>query len=442
MMKTVLRVLAAAALCLLLGGCTLFTPVRELLAAPAYSARNEALRRAFESAFGRQTQYCAPISGAYLSSFVVEDLDGDGDEEALVFFRPDTFTTTVRIGVLDFADGEWQRTAELEGGGSDVYSVELADLDNDGVREVVLCWSTADNTRVMSVYACTDTPFSLRRLTETAYTAKLLADLDGDGQTEIFTLLLSSEGGVQTAHAYAARKKDLRIFTLDRIELDSRVSGYAGIYMHRAEPGCVLYADAYKGDDQMITEVICFDAETSSLSAPLFDPQTRTNERTWRSIPIRCRDLDGDGAPEIPCQSKMLPGAEARRDGTLSEYPIYLTNWCAFRDGELVAVQDSLVHDDLRWQFRIPDSMQGRFTLRAERDIDAWSFVRFDPVTQSCGEQIFRAVFTTRTRWEENRESVFAPYTLLCEENGDVLLAYGMTESDEQLRDAFEYIGG
>ena len=442
MMKKVCKALAALLLCVLLGGCTLFSPVRDLLSAPAFSAQNEALRRAFESSFGRQVQYCAPISGAYLSAFVVEDLDGDDGEEALVFFLPDTFTKTVHIGVLDCTDGVWQRTAEFEGGGSDVYSVEMVDLDMDGRTEIILCWGTPENARVMSVYAGTDAPFSLQRLSEDAYTEKLLADFDDDGETEIFTLSLSSEGGSQTARARMAGKSGDLISVLDQIELDGKVSGYAGITMQKTDFGSVLYADAYKGETQMITEVIRFDADASALTSPLLDDQTRTNERTWRSVPIRCRDIDDDGIPEIPCQRSVLPGAEIRQEDALHDYMIYLTQWCRFQDGDLLPVQNCLVHEDLRWQYRIPDSVRTQFTLRVDPEAGTWSFIEYDPVTGTHGAHLFSVAFTTRARWEEERGSVYASYTLLRAEGEDVLLAY--TAQDEttepSLNDAFEYM--
>lgn len=441
-MRTACKTFAVLLLCLLLGGCTLFSPVRDLLSSPAFSPGNEALRRAFESSFGTQVQYCAPISGAYLSAFVVDDFDGDDGEEALVFYLPDIFTSTVHIGVLDCEDGVWLRTAELEGGGSDVYSVERIDLDTDGSTEIVLCWSTPDNSRVMSIYACADAPFSLQRLSEQAYTEKLLADFNSDGRTEIFTLSLYSEAGSQTARARMSEKSGARIALLDQIELDGKVSGYAGVLMQKTDFGCVLYADAYKGEAQMITEVIRFDAASSSMTAPLLDAQTRTNERTWRSAAIRCRDIDGDGVPEIPCQRDTLPGAEALRGDTLRAYTVYLTQWCAFRGDDLVPVEDCLVHENLRWQFRIPDDLRARFTLRVDPDADTWSFIEFDPETSAHGTHLFSVAFTTRAQWVKERGSVYASYKLLRSEREDVLLLYEAQDSEmlSTLSDAFTYM--
>ena len=192
----------------------------------------------------------------------------------------------------------------------------------------------------------------------------------------------------------------------------------------------------------MITEVIRFDAAASAMTAPLLDEQTRTNERTWRSAAIRCRDMDGDGVPEIPCQRDTLPGAEVLRGDTLRAYTIYLTQWCAFRYDELVPVVDCLVHEDLRWQFRIPDDLRARFTLRVDPDADTWSFIEFDPDTGTHGTHLFSVAFTTRARWEEARGSVYASYNLLRSAHEDVLLLYEAQDSKmlSTLSDAFTYM--
>lgn len=431
-MRACLKALPALLLCVLLSGCSLFAPVRELLAVPSFSAQNEALKRVFESEYGKNMQYKLPISGQYLSAFVVADLDADDADEALVFFLPDAFTTTVHVGILDCIDGAWQRTGELEGGGSDIYSVETIDLDGDGMQEVILCWSTLESSRVMSIYGCSREPFSLLRLSENAYTAKLAADLDGDGSMELFTTYLSSAGGSQTAQARVLRKTESGISVLDKCELDSKVSGYGEIFLQRTDTGAVLYADAYKGESQMITEVLCWDTQTSSIRAPLLDAETLTNEQTWRSTAVPCRDTDGDGVPEIPCQHELLDS-------------LYITQWCAFRDGALIPKQESLVHGT-QWQFTVPEAWRGRFTVRVDQDADKWDFYQTDPATGDSVSYLCSVIFTSKTRWEQNRDKLYADCTELCAAGEDTVLVYGInTENplgvaETQLREAFGYL--
>lgn len=439
------KAIAALLACLLLGGCSLFSPIRDLLAVPSFSARNEALKRAFESDYGKNVQYKSPISGAYLSAFVVADLDADDTDEALVFFLPDAFTTTVHVGMMDYTDGVWQRTGELEGGGSDVYSVETTDLDGDAAKEVILCWSTLESGRVMSIYACADAPFSLLRLSENAYTEKLSADLDGDGSIEIFTTHLYSAGGSQTAQARVMRKTENGISVLDRCDLDSKVSGYGDLLVQTGDNGSVLYADAFKGDSQMITEVLCWDARTATLTAPLLDAQTLTNEQTWRSTSVPCRDVNGDGIPEIPCQHEALAQSEVWKGEAKLDRPLYVTQWCAFRDGELVPERETLMHG-AHWMFTIPDAWRGRFTVRIDQDADKWNFYQTDPETGESVGYLCSVIFTTAARWEENRGGVYADCIELCAAGDDMALVYGInTESplgvtETLLREAFGYL--
>lgn len=439
------KALAALTLCLLLGGCSLFQPVRELLSVPSYSAQNEALKRAFEADYGKNVQYKSPVSGEYLSAFVVADLDADSADEALVFFLPDALTATVHVGMMDYADGEWQRTGELEGVGSDVYSVETIDLDGDGQKEVILCWSTIESFRVMSIYGCAEAPFSLLRLSEIAYTEKLTADLDGDESIEIFTTYLYSAGGSQAAQARVMRKTENGISVLDKCELDSKISGYGDMILQRTDTGSVLYVDAFKGESQMITEVLCWDALTASLTAPLLDDETRTNEQTWRSTPVPCRDLDADGVPEIPCQWDVPEDSELWKGEAKLDRSLYITQWCVFREGTLEPKTESLVQG-AKWVFKIPDAWRGRFTVRINQDADKWNFYQTDPETGESVGYLCSVIFTTRTRWEEERAGTYADCIELCAAGEDVTLVYGInTESplgvgEDLLREAFGYL--
>ena len=192
----------------------------------------------------------------------------------------------------------------------------------------------------------------------------------------------------------------------------------------------------------MITEVIVWDAGTSTISAPLLDEETLTNESTWRCIRVFCRDLNGDGAPEIPSQLELLEG-----EGEWTEDLLFITRWSTFRDGMLEPVYQTLVNENCHWIFRIPAPWRGRFTVQREPQEEKWTFIRIDPLTQERTDNLFSVLFLDRRQWEKNRESTYAQCTLLRETDSEVVLVYGI-QTDEALdlqltvlREAFDYIG-
>ena len=446
MVRRVLLIALAVALCLTLSGCTLFASVSELLSPPYYSRESEALHQAFHAAFGKNTQFRSPISGDYLSAFVLEDLDADGEQEALVFYVQDSFNKTVRIGVLDQTNGQWERTADVEGNGSDVYSVQIEDLDADGKKEIVVCWTTPENTRVMSLYVCGGKPFGIRRIGDCTYTQMLLADLDEDSFIEILTLELISAAGAQTAQASVLRLTSNGLTILDKRYMDGKVSGYDSMILCPSEDGSTIFVDAFKGENSMITEVIVWNAQTQTISLPLLDAQTQTNELSWRSEQIRCRDLDADGVPEIPSQQDSLPGSEVWLNGVREDHDLYVTQWYSFREGKWQPVLRSLVHAESGYMFCIPKDWSDRFTVSMVRDSDKWNFYEIDRRTDKLGEYLCSVVFTTTDAWKDKENTIYSGYVPLCSEEGHLLIVYGINAestlgiSQERLQETFVYL--
>ena len=436
------RLALSACVCLLLCGCTPPSAVNELLSPPQFSAENAALRTAFEVQIGKNVQYRSPVSGDNLSAFWVDDLDADGEKEALVFYTPDSMDGTVHTAVFERADGAWQYVQDVECGGSEMISAETLDMDMDARPEVILCLGTPDGSRVMSIFTCGTQTFSLVKLFENGYTAMRQVDLHADGQTEIFTISLLPDVDGQSAQARVLQKTQNGVQTLDKCYLDGKVTGYGDVFVCSTDTGCVLYADAYRGESGMITEVIVWDDASATISAPLLDSAARSNTRTARYTRIPSRDFDGDGVPEIPCQTSVFSHGEIVQNGTVVSSPVYLTQWCVFRDGTLKPVRQSLVRSDGRFMFTIPDDWTDRISVVQYPEKQQWDFYHIDPKTGERIGYLFSALFTTRAQWTK-RQAELPDHTPLLTEGEEMLLVYGInTESplhlnEERLREAF-----
>ena len=436
------RLLLPVLICLLFCGCTPFYAVSELLSPPQFSADNAALRKAFEATAGKNVQYRSPVSGENLSAFLLEDLDADGEREALVFYSPDSLDSTVHIGVLEQTDGVWQSVQDVACSGSDVFSAETLDMDCDGQTELIVCFGMPDGSRLMSVFSCAAQPFSLIKLSDNSYTAMRCADLNGDGQTEIFTIFLYPDAGGQTAQARVLQKTQTEVSTVDKCFLDGKVTGYGDIFLCPTDTECVLFADAYRGDSEMLTEVIVWDRESKTMRAPLLDGQTRSNTKTVRYTRVASRDIDGDGMPEIPRQSSEFRHGEIVRNGMTVASPMYLTEWCAFRGDDLEPIQQSLVYTDGKCMFNVPQDWTDKFSVVSDPDKGQWDFYSIDPRTDERVGYLFTALFTTRTQWTNQRDKL-SDYTPLLTAGEEMLLVYGInTESslflsEAMLKDAF-----
>ena len=109
-----LRLVLCTLLCFVLCSCQTVLPanekaqVEELLRAPKLSGDYGALQTALNDWLGESAQLKYPIQGELLSPFVLQDLDGDGQQDAAVLYTT-AQTANVCIAILQRDDaGSWQ----------------------------------------------------------------------------------------------------------------------------------------------------------------------------------------------------------------------------------------------------------------------------------------------------------------------------------------------
>lgn len=331
--------LIAVAVALLLGAFLLIMTrlhsPQEVLSPPNPNGENRKLQQAFERAVGSGTEYKLqyPAEGDYRSAYVLYDLDGDEENEAIVFYSRTSDEGTVRVHILDYIDDEWKSILDSSGYGSKIDSVTFADLNNDGMSEAILSWSLSgtDSSRTMTVHSILldGSKPEFKTLSNMPYKAMGVYDMDNDGAKEI--LVLWNETTRKVPHNYAALMKmngnGLQQYG-DEITLDSTASVYDGVYIQEGQTP-MAFVDALKDDNTMFTEVLWWDAAAQTLRAPFTDNDTHTNISTLRASAIPVKDIDDDGLIEIPV-AYGSSGTSGRTNGQDAdeEERIALNSWC------------------------------------------------------------------------------------------------------------------
>lgn len=176
--------LGALLLVLLLTGCAGTSTVEDLLRAPQLSTQLAVVQKALNAWLGESPQLKYPRSGDTSSPFLFSDLDGDGDEEAVVLYQSETSSLNVHLAVLEQQGEEWQVTQTMEGLASSVQSIELADLHGNGGRELVVVYpGPADGQDFLAVYSYSD--YTLERNYMRASSCYLLQSVDDSGRQSL-----------------------------------------------------------------------------------------------------------------------------------------------------------------------------------------------------------------------------------------------------------------
>ena len=282
----------------------------DLLAPPSLSGTSQEIQTAFRKSITDKSGFILqyPTSGDYRSSFVMKDIDGDNEDEALVFYILKSDESTVRISVLDRVNGQWKALYDEPGYGSKVISVSFDDLNRDGKMEILTCWSLFESTssKVLTIHEVNNNgekPLELDTLVNQSYTFSSVADMDRDGFDEVLVAWLDNTDQ-NHPKSYASLLKQSKDGTISQIGqnvlLDASVSAYSSLTLESVEGKSIAFLDAYKGEDTMITEVIWWDEEQHALVAPLLDSESLTNLKTVRTPAVPSIDINNDNRIEIP----------------------------------------------------------------------------------------------------------------------------------------------
>lgn len=311
--KKAMALLLCIIMVLFCSGCSLnFFSVESLLSPPSQSGKNGEVEKAFKKLMAEKTiQLRTPQSGDYQTAFVLFDINGDSQEEAIVFYTDSAIDTSVRMSFMECINDTWMICADVKGAGSNVFDLSFSDMDNDGIYEILVGWSLFDTktAKIVSVYevvAGEKGVFNLNTLGNEYYYSKSITDFNGDEKDDLALVYLDDTGETQKSYFRCFSLSDSNEFVkYSDIKLDSNISSVTKIQYdtvrHKGEDCKRVFIDCLKTETSMFTEMLYWDIDELKIVRNIKNPVSTT----LRSPKIYCRDIDGDGLLEIPSNTKL-----------------------------------------------------------------------------------------------------------------------------------------
>lgn len=294
-------------ICLLLGavlvmtGCSMRT-VEDLYKIPKRSRDYNDLQAAIDSAM-TDLAYCAPLSGENRQTVQTADLDGDGEDEYLLFAKG-AQEKPLRILVFRNVDDSYVNIATVECNGAAFDHVEYVDMDGHGGKEIVVGRQLSDQViRSASVYTMFED--EMVQLVSVNYTKLLTTDLDGDTYAELFLLRpgqTETDNGV--AELYSMKNGSMERY--NEVAMSQPADRLKRIIVGKLDGGkSAVYTASAVGDSSLITDV--YTVLDNKLANVTLSSDSGTSVQTMRNFYVYADDIDNDGVVELPYLITMKP---------------------------------------------------------------------------------------------------------------------------------------
>lgn len=311
---------------LMLCGCSMPT-VDDMYQLPKRSQDYNNLQSAIDSAMG-DLAYSAPLTGENQQNVQMADLDGDGEQEYLLFAKS-TSEKPMRILVFKEIDGAFVNVDTVECNGSAFDQVEYVNMDTRGGVEVIVGRQLNDQViRSASVYTYTDD--GLVQLISVNYTKFLTTDLNNDGAYELFLLrpgTTDTDNGV--AELYSMQQGSVERY--NEVAMSQPADKLKRIIVGKLDGGkTAVYVASTVGDTALITDV--YTLQDQKLTNVTLSNESGTSVQTMRNFYVYADDIDKDGVVELPSLITMHP-----MPGMMSADMHHLIRWYAMTpDGDEV----------------------------------------------------------------------------------------------------------
>ena len=314
------RWLACVLLCLLLAGCSMpgeQVQVEELLRAPKLSGDYGDVQTALNDWLGESAQLKYPMQGDLLSPFLLQDLDGDGRQDAAVLYTT-AQSSNVCIAILQKDDADiWHVRQNVEGLADTVESVGLAQLQPGDATQLVVGYTAAQGDHYLAVYSYTDGVLST--ILEQQYQQYLVEDITGGGNQDLILMSTLEDGGVQIELLTVDKEGSFQQVAVMGLSAN-RFAGCASVAAGLGADGKhYLVLDGWTGisGNNLASVLLRFDDESQQMVPASQIASEELYNASLRNVPsLVSQDLDGDGIVEIPTQpdeAGLLNMSQSRR---------------------------------------------------------------------------------------------------------------------------------
>lgn len=363
-MKRLTALALCAAMLLALTACGASTP-EEFYRLPKASEEYQSLEVCLQAALSGGYEYAAPLKGANTQPVSMIDMDRDGRDEAIAFFRdPNSGENPLKICFYrQDSEGDYYLFSTIQGQGNAINSAMFKQLEGgeETAEELVVSWQVSSSVYTLSAYSL-DEGSAIQIMDVVNYSRYAVVDLDGDGDCAVVLLQnAATDTSVKQAEYYVC--EDHSMVLRATTPLSQRMGSIEHVYSGLLADGSpALFVTGYIEDadngelssSYQITDILAVqDGVFRSVAMGADGSST-----TLRYALADDQDINGDGIWELPSPALLSSYDPGSNDA------FYAITWNQYQpSGEAVPACTTYYNSTDGWYFTIPEEWLGHLTM-------------------------------------------------------------------------------
>lgn len=337
---------------LLLSACSI-DDTDELYSLPQPPEEYLQLQQLIDKEISGGCEYSAPTIGSFRQSVQLSDLDGDGVNEALAFLT--NKEKGPKICIYRKGENGYELATTIEGEGSSIGRVEYADLDGNGMTEILTSWKVSADMRLLKAYSVKD--WTSYVLLTTSCTDFQIGDLDMNGTPDVAVLNFDQTGGA--VDMFSVDKKGEVLQSSAKLSVSMQTVARLRVAAISNNVPAVFVEGQYSEGEELFNLTDIFVFTDGKLKNITLEGDT-LDSRAKRHYPVFCTDIDGNGSMDVPFAEKLYTQSSATAEN-------YVFDWFSYDEtGNSVFCGSTYHNYSDGWYFVIPDEWREGLTIRRD----------------------------------------------------------------------------
>ncbi len=448
------KIICAAALALFslaASGCSLTFSADTLLTPPKLTDEQAKIYNVLtESAGNVILRY--PRAGEYRSAFVINNLDEEYSNEAIVFYEIKSTndnanagaaaaTAGLRIGFLDKNEnGEWRIAYEIPAEGTAVETVSFSTLGGNKPRLIISFSVLNSADKVVAVIDYSDgIATTISKITCTHF---MLEEFSREGKEDLLCFVRDKETKAAVFGAYGCNEKNEFVKIHNTVQLSGDISEYSDITIGKClsenTPKNCIAIDYLKAENLYGTDMIYFTGKTFVTTDLFFRNNTepvsfarRTNNYTPY---VSSTDVDNDGILDVPVTSPM-PGY------VNLTYPeqVNAISWYKQNSNGVEKVYYTFIDPTMNYMVIFPGRWEGMVTATINSTDNTVTFLKAQEATSGTLDSPLLSIRTILKNTEFSdrliKNAEYDGFTMFHEDNEKLIYVRNIPYDDMSLTD-------